>query len=143
MGFIKEFKAFIMKGNVLDLAIAVIIGTGFGKIVSSFVNDIIMPPIGIILGKVDFKNLKFVLQSGKEAVMNGTAVVTPAISEVSINYGMFIQTTFDFVLIAFCIFLVLKAYRKVIVKKAEEPALPAPTNEEKLLTEIRDLLKNK
>ncbi|MCX6162990.1 MAG: large-conductance mechanosensitive channel protein MscL [Ignavibacteriae bacterium] len=143
MGLYKEFKTFIMKGNVLDLAIAVIIGGAFGKIVASLVNDIIMPPIGLILGKVDFKNLKVVIQSGKEAVMNGTSLVTPAVSEVSVNYGMFIQNTFDFLLIALCIFLVLKVYQKVSVKETEKPAPAKPSNEEKLLTEIRDLLKNK
>ncbi|MDD5360943.1 MAG: large-conductance mechanosensitive channel protein MscL [Ignavibacteria bacterium] len=143
MGLIKEFKAFIMKGNVLDLAVAVIIGGAFGKVVTSLVSDIIMPPIGLILGKVDFKQLKLVIQSGKEAVMNGTQIVTPAVSEVSLNYGMFVQNIFDFVLIGFCIFIVLKAYQKVSPKKEEAPAPKEPTNEEKLLTEIRDILKSK
>jgi large conductance mechanosensitive channel len=143
MGLIKEFKAFIMKGNVLDLAVAVIIGGAFGKVVTSLVSDIIMPPIGLILGKVDFKQLKLVIQSGKEAVLNGTQIVTPAVSEVSLNYGMFVQNIFDFVLIGFCIFLVLKAYQKVSPKKEEAPAPKEPTNEEKLLTEIRDILKSK
>ncbi len=144
MGLFKEFKEFIMKGNVLDLAVAVIIGGAFGKIVTSLVNDIIMPPIGLLLGKVDFKQLKLVIQGGKEAVMNGTQVVTPAVSEVSLNYGMFVQNIFDFVLIGFCIFIVLKAYQKVTKKKEEAPAAPPePSNEEKLLAEIRDILKNK
>jgi large conductance mechanosensitive channel len=142
MSLIKEFREFIMKGNVLDLAIAVIIGGAFGKIVTSLVNDIIMPPIGLLLGKVDFKQLKIVIQGGKEAIMNGTQVVTPAVSEVSLNYGAFIQNTIDFILIGFCIFMVLKAYQKVVKKKDETPAPPPePSNEEKLLTEIRDLLK--
>lgn len=144
MSLIKEFKEFIMKGNVIDLAVAVIIGGAFGKVVTSLVNDILMPPIGLILGKVDFKELKVVIQSGKEAVMNGTQVITPAISEVSLNYGAFIQNLFDFVLIGLCIFIVLKAYQKVIKKKEETPAPPPePTNEEKLLTEIRDILKDR
>ncbi len=144
MSLVKEFKEFIMKGNVLDLAVAVIIGGAFGKIVTSLVNDIIMPPIGLILGKVDFKELKLVIQGGKEAVMNGTQVVTPAVQEVSLNYGMFLQNTFDFILIGFCIFLVLKGYQKVIKKKEEAPAAPPePSNQEKLLAEIRDLLKEK
>lgn len=144
MSLIKEFREFIMKGNVLDLAVAVIIGGAFGKIVTSLVNDIIMPPIGILLGKVDFKQLKFVVQSGKDAVMNGTQVVSPAVAEVSLNYGAFIQNTIDFILIGFCIFMVLKAYQKVTKKKEEAPvAPPEPSNEEKLLTEIRDLLKDK
>jgi large conductance mechanosensitive channel len=103
-----------------------------------------MPPIGLILGKVDFKQLKFVIQSGKEAVMNGTQVVTPAMTEVSLNYGAFLQNVIDFVLIGFCIFMVLKAYQRVVKKKEEEPApVAAPTNEELLLTEIRDILKEK
>lgn len=144
MSLIKEFREFIMKGNVLDLAIAVIIGGAFGKIVTSLVNDIIMPPIGLILGKVDFKQLKLVIQSGKEAVMNGTQIVIPAIAEVSLNYGAFLQNIIDFVLIGFCIFMVLKAYQKVVKKKAEEPAPPPkPSNEELLLSEIRDILKDK
>ena len=144
MSFIKEFREFIMKGNVLDLAIAVIIGGAFGKIVTSLVNDIIMPPIGLILGNVDFKQLKIVLQSGKDAVMNGTQVVSPAVAEVSLNYGAFLQNVIDFVLIGFCIFVVLKAYQKVVKKKEEEPApVPGPTKEEVLLTEIRDILKDK
>lgn len=144
MSLIKEFKEFIMKGNVLDLAVAVIIGGAFGKIVTSLVNDIIMPPIGLLLGKVDFKDLKVVIQGGKDAVMNGTQVVTPAVQEVSLNYGMFLQNTFDFILIGFCIFLVLKAYQKVAKKKEEQPAAsPEPSNEEKLLAEIRDILKEK
>ena len=144
MSLIKEFREFIMKGNVLDLAIAVIIGGAFGKVITSLVNDIIMPPIGLLLGKVDFKQLKFVIQGGKEAVLNGTQVVTPAITEVSLNYGAFVQNIIDFVLIGFCIFIVLKAYQKVIKKKEEAPApAPVPTNEEVLLTEIRDILKDK
>ena len=143
MGLFKEFKAFIMKGNVLDLAVAVIIGAAFGKVVTSLVNDIIMPPLGLILGKVDFKELKIVIQGGKEAVMNGAQVVTPAVSEVALNYGMFLQNIFDFVLIGFCIFLVLKAYQRVVPSKEEAPKVPEPSNEEKLLAEIRDILKSK
>lgn len=133
-----------MKGNVLDLAIAVIIGGAFGKIVTSLVSDLIMPPIGLLLGKVDFKQLKLVIQSGKEAVLSGTQVVSPAVAEVSLNYGAFIQNVIDFVLIGFCIFIVLKAYQKVSKKPDEKPAPPPePSNEEKLLTEIRDILKTK
>ncbi|MFA7361597.1 MAG: large-conductance mechanosensitive channel protein MscL [Candidatus Kapaibacterium sp.] len=144
MSLIKEFKEFIMKGNVIDLAIAVIIGGAFGKIVTSLVSDILMPPIGLILGKVDFKDLKFVIQSGKDSVMNGTQLITPAVSEVSLNYGAFLQNVFDFILIGLCIFLVLKAYQNFVKKKEETPAPPpSPTNEEKLLSEIRDILKEK
>ena len=127
-----------MRGNVLDLAVGVIIGAAFGKIVSAFVDKVIMPPIGIILGKVNFADLKIVLQT---AVTQGDKVISP---EVAIGYGAFMQTIIDFVIIAFCIFMVLKAYN--LSKKKEEeapPPPPAPTKEEVLLTEIRDLLKNK
>ncbi|MBS1513890.1 MAG: large-conductance mechanosensitive channel protein MscL [Bacteroidetes bacterium] len=138
MSLFKEFKEFTMRGNVLDLAVGVIIGAAFGKIVSAFVDKVIMPPIGIILGKVNFADLKIVLQT---AVTQGDKVISP---EVAIGYGAFLQTIIDFVIIAFCIFMVLKAYN--LSKKKEEeapPPPPAPTKEEVLLTEIRDLLKNK
>ena len=128
---LKEFKAFIMKGNILDLAVAVIIGGAFGKIVSSFVSDILMPPIGILLGGVNFTDLVVTL---KEAVGE-----TPA---VTMNVGIFVQAIVDFLIVAFTIFLVLKAYEKTQKKAEEAPAAPAePSNEEKLLAEIRDLLK--
>jgi large conductance mechanosensitive channel len=132
MGFLKDFKEFAMRGNVVDLAVAVIIGGAFGKIVTSFVNDILMPPIGMLLGNVDFKDLKLVMRAATE--------VTPA---VTWNYGNFVQNIIDFVIIAFSIFLMIKAMTRVQKKKVEEPAPapPEPTNEEKLLTEIRDLLK--
>jgi len=147
MKLLKEFKDFTMKGNVLDLAVAVIIGGAFGKIITSFVNDILMPPIGMLLGNADFKELKILLQEGKEAVMDGETIVTAAVKEVSLNYGMFIQNIIDFIIIAFCIFMVIKAYKATERKKPETPAAPPappqPTNEEKLLTEIRDLLKDK
>ncbi|MBN1820860.1 MAG: large-conductance mechanosensitive channel protein MscL [Prolixibacteraceae bacterium] len=133
MGMLKEFKGFIMKGNVLDLAVAVIIGAAFGKIITSFVNDILMPPIGLLLGNVDFSDLSVVL---KEAVGE-----TPA---VTLKYGVFINTVIDFLIIGFAIFLVLKAYNKTQKKKEEAPkAPPAPSKEEVLLTEIRDILKEK
>jgi large conductance mechanosensitive channel len=145
MGMMKEFKEFAMKGNVLDLAIAVIIGGAFGKIVTSLVNDILMPPIGLLLGNMDFKALKLVMKPAQEAVMEGENIISPAIAEVTLNYGMFVQNIIDFVIIAFSIFMVIKLYQKT--KKAEEaappPPPPGPTNEEKLLTEIRDLLKIK
>lgn len=143
MSLIKEFKEFIMRGNVLDLAVAVIIGGAFGNVITSFVNDIIMPPIGLLLGNVDFKELKVLLQHGKEAVMNGTQVVTPAVAEVSINYGMFAQTIINFLIIGFCIFMVLKIYSNMTKAKQEAPAAPpAPSKEETLLSEIRDILKS-
>jgi large conductance mechanosensitive channel len=134
MGVLKDFKAFAMRGNVIDLAVAVIIGGAFGKIVGSFVNDILMPPLGILLGNVDFKDLKAVLRAGTETV--------PA---VTWNYGMFIQNIIDFLIIAFVIFMAIRMMTKMQNLKAQEPAPPPPppepTNEEKLLTEIRDLLK--
>lgn len=133
MGIIKEFKEFAMRGNVVDLAVGIVIGGAFGKIVTSVVNDILMPPIGMLLNGVDFKNLKYTLKEASEGA-----------EAVSINYGMFIQNIVDFVIIAFAIFMVVKAMNSV--KKKEEPTpaapvAPEPSNEEKLLTEIRDLLK--
>ncbi len=144
MKLFKEFKAFIMKGNVLDLAVAVILATAFKAIVTSFVKDVLMPPIGMLLGGVDFAELKVVLKEGSEAVMSGDQVVTPAVSEVAISYGLWINTIIDFIIIAFAIFIIIKAYNKMQKKKEEAPAPPpAPSNEEVLLTEIRDLLKEK
>ena len=141
---LKEFKAFALKGNVLDLAIGVIIGGAFGKIVTSFTNDVLMPPIGLLLGKVDFKNLKLVLQDGIPAIMENGAEKVPAVAEVALNYGAFIQTIFDFVIIGFCIFMVLKAYERTKKKEAEAPAAPVgPTTQEQLLMEIRDELKKR
>ncbi|MGV3059220.1 large-conductance mechanosensitive channel protein MscL [[Pasteurella] aerogenes] len=128
MSFIKEFREFAMRGNVVDMAVGVIIGGAFGKIVSSLVADVVMPVLGILTGGVDFKDLKIVLQ---EAVGE-----TPA---VSLNYGVFIQNIFDFVIIAFAIFMMIKTLNKL--KKPAEEAPTEPSNEEKLLTEIRDLLK--
>jgi large conductance mechanosensitive channel len=138
MSLIKEFKDFAMRGNVLDMAVGVIIGGAFGKIVSSLVSDVIMPPIGVLLGGVDFSGLKVIIK--KAAVAADGA----AIPEVSINYGVFINTLIDFIIIAFSIFLVIKGVNSLQKKKAEEPAAPpAPSKEEELLTEIRDILKSK
>ena len=123
MGFFTDFKAFLMKGEIVNLATAVIVGGAFGKIVTSFTNDVLMPPIGLLLGKVDFKNLKLVLQDGVPAVVENGVQKSKAIAEVSLNYGAFIQTIFDFVIIGFCIFIVLKAYEKAQqkIKKEENP----------------------
>ncbi len=135
MAIIKEFKEFAMRGNVVDLAVGVIIGAAFGKIVTSLVNDIIMPPIGYITGGIDFKNLKVLIKPGDPA---------KKIADVSINYGNFINTMIEFLIVAFCIFMVVKAINSL--KKPEEapaPADPVPTKEEILLTEIRDLLAKK
>jgi len=138
MGMFKEFKDFISRGNVLDLAVGVVIGGAFGKIVSSLVNDIVMPPIGYALNGVNFRTLRLIL---KPAQIDGTgAVLKP---EVAITYGNFIQVTLEFVIIAFCIFLVVKGFNAMRKKEAEAPAAPpVPTMEEQLLMEIRDLLKS-
>jgi len=136
MGLIKEFKEFAMRGNVLDMAVGIVIGGAFGKIVSSFVEDILMPPIGVLMGGVNFSDLKVVF---KQAVMDGENVVTP---EVALRYGNFIQVIFDFLIIAFAIFMLIKAVNKFNKKKEEAPAAPeAPPADVQLLTEIRDLLK--
>lgn len=130
MGFIKEFKEFAMKGNVLDMAVGVIIGGAFGKIVSSLVDDVLMPLVGKVTGGIDFTKLAVTLGEGENAA--------------TLNYGTFIQNVVDFLIVAFCIFLMLKGINKFNKKKEEEPApAPEPTAEEKLLTEIRDLLKKK
>ena len=141
MGFLKEFKTFALKGNVMDMAVGVIIGGAFGKIVTSLVNDIIMPPIGLLIGGVDFTNLKLVI---KKAVIEGSAEVAPA---VTWNYGAFIQQVVDFTILAFCVFMMVKIMNKLLKKEEKKPATPpappAPSKEELLLTEIRDILKNK
>ncbi|MBQ5777051.1 MAG: large-conductance mechanosensitive channel protein MscL [Bacteroidaceae bacterium] len=144
MSFLSDFKAFAMRGNVIDMAVGVIIGGAFGKIVTSVVNDIIMPPIGLLVGGVNFTDLKLVL---KPAELN--EVGEEVVAAVTLNYGNFLQQTFDFLIIAFSIFLFISVIKKVSERmKNEEPApepapapAPEPSNEEKLLAEIRDLLK--
>ena len=137
MSVLKEFRDFAMRGNVVDLAVGVIIGGAFGKIVSSVVTDIIMPPIGLAVGGVDFKDLKFVLKDG--SVDEAGA----AIAEVAIGYGNFIQTVFDFTIVAFCIFMLIKVMNNLKKKDeaASAPAPAGPTKDQELLMEIRDLLK--
>lgn len=131
MGFFREFREFSIKGNVIDMAIGIVIGGAFGKIVSSFVEDVIMPPIGILLGDVDFKNLAITL---KESVGEAPAV--------TLNYGKFLQTTIDFVIIALAVFIVIRSINNMRRRKEEAPVPPAePSNQEVLLMEIRDLLK--
>ena len=131
MSMLQEFKTFAMRGNVVDLAVGIVVGAAFGKIVSSFVADVIMPPIGLIIGGVNFTNLTITLQ---EAAGDAAAV--------TINYGKFIQSVFDFLIIAFAIFMVIKGMNSLTKKKEEAPAEPpAPTREEMLLTEIRDALR--
>lgn len=136
---LNEFKQFAMRGNVLDMAVGVIIGAAFGKIVSSLVDDLIMPPIGWLIGGVNFSDLKVQLPS--------VEIAGEKMQAATINYGNFIQTCIDFLIVAFCIFMLIKLVNKIASKKKEEPAAPtappAPSAEEKLLTEIRDLLKEK
>ncbi len=146
MGFLKEFKEFAVKGNVMDMAVGVIIGGAFGKIVTSLVNDILMPPIGAIMGNTNFSDLKLDISAVRDAVSTSTEAAEP----VYWNYGAFIQQCIDFIILAFCVFLIVKLMNRLNRKKKEEPAPapapapePEPTAEEKLLTEIRDLLKEK
>lgn len=130
MSMLKEFKSFAMRGNVVDMAVGIIIGAAFGKIVSSLVKDIIMPPIGVMMGGVDFSDLAITIQ---EAVGDAEAV--------TINYGQFVQTTLDFVIVAFAIFMMIKGMNSLKKKEEAKPEAPAaPSKEEVLLTEIRDLL---
>lgn len=131
MSLMKEFKEFAVRGNVVDMAVGIIIGGAFGKIVSSFVSDVVMPPIGVLLGDVDFTKLSLTVKEASETA-----------EAVTINYGKFINTIIDFVIIAFVIFMAIKAMNKLKKKEEEKPAAPpAPSKQEVLLTEIRDLLK--
>jgi len=138
---LKEFKEFAMKGNVLDMAIGVIIGGAFGKIVSSLVSDVLMPPIGLLVGKVDFSSLFLNLSGTPQASL----AAAKAAGAPTLNYGVFLQSIFDFIILAFAIFLLVKQVNRF--KKEAPPAPPAPppgpTNEEKLLMEIRDVLKGR
>jgi large conductance mechanosensitive channel len=131
MSMMSEFRDFAMRGNVVDMAVGIVIGGAFGKIVSSFVKDVLMPPIGVALGGVDFSDLAMTLKAASGEV-----------AAVTLNYGSFIQTVIDFIIIAFAIFMVIKAMNSLKKKEEEKPAAPPkPSTEEVLLTEIRDLLK--
>jgi len=133
MSILKEFKEFAVKGNAVDMAVGIIIGAAFGKIISSMVADVIMPPIGLLVGGVDFTKLAITLKEAEDKI--------PA---VTLNYGNFIQTTVDFAIIAFAIFMVVKLLNKLKKEEVAAPAPePSPSKEELLLTEIRDLLKEK
>ena len=133
MGMIKEFKEFAVKGNMIDLAVAVVIGGAFGKMVTSFVNDVVMPPIGLLMGNVNFSDLKIILKAAEGDV-----------KAVTLNYGAWINTIVDFLIVALVIFFIIKALNSLKKKQAEAPAPPpAPSKEETLLTEIRDLLAKK
>ena len=136
MKIIQEFKQFAVKGNMIDMAIGIIIGGAFGKIVASLVNDVLMPPLGILLGGVDFTDLKVTL---KQASVNELGEALPA---VTLNYGTFIQTAIDFLIIALVVFMMIKAINSLKKKEEVAPsAPPVPTKDQQLLTEIRDLLK--
>ena len=159
MGLVQEFKAFALKGNVMDMAVGVIIGGAFGKIVTSLVNDIIMPPIGVLMGGVDFKDLAIVIKHAEAEVVNEAGeVISAAVPEVLWKYGAFIQQVIDFLIIAISVFVMIKVFNKLTsirLKKEEEEAVveptpepepapePEPTKEELLLTEIRDLLRER
>ncbi|MCU0858151.1 MAG: large-conductance mechanosensitive channel protein MscL [Pontiellaceae bacterium] len=133
MKILNEFKAFAMRGNVIDMAVGIVIGGAFGKIVSSFVADVIMPPIGLLMGRVNFSDLVITLQKA-----NGD------VAAVTLNYGKFIQTLVDFIIVAFAIFMVVKGMNSMKKKEAAAPAVPAaPSKEAVLLAEIRDILKQK
>ena len=135
MGMMQEFKAFAMRGNVMDMAVGIVIGGAFGKIVSSLVSDVIMPPIGLITGGIDFSAMKWVIKPADDSDPKHK------IAEVAINYGTFINTIITFIIIAFAIFMVIKLMNRMQKKQEEAPA--APPADVALLTEIRDLLKNK
>ncbi|MFN5629614.1 MAG: large-conductance mechanosensitive channel protein MscL [Bacteroidota bacterium] len=144
MSMVKEFKEFAMRGSLVDTAVAFVMGAAFGKIVSAFIDGIIMPLVGMLTGGVDFNDQKLILQKGIAAVKDGDAIVTPEVAEVSLKYGTFITNVIDFVVVAFVVFIVIKGMNAA--KKKEEAATPAPepaapSNEEVLLSEIRDLLK--
>ncbi|MCB1508347.1 MAG: large-conductance mechanosensitive channel protein MscL [Hyphomicrobiaceae bacterium] len=141
---LKEFKEFALKGNVLDLAVGIIIGAAFGAIVSSLVDDVIMPPIGLILGSVDFSQLFLVLKDGDPAGPYNTIELAKEAGAVTLNIGLFINAIIKFVIVAFAVFMIVRAFNAMKRKEEEAPAAPAePSKEEVLLTEIRDLLAKK
>lgn len=153
MAFFKEFKEFALKGNVVDMAVGVIIGGAFGKIVSSLVNDILMPPIGALIGNTDFSQLRINISKIRDITADAVQTVSGSAAESIVsttpaepiywNYGAFIQQCVDFAILAFCVFLMVKLMNRLMKKKAQAapPTPPAPSKEEMLLTEIRDLLK--
>ncbi len=141
---LNEFKEFALKGNVMDMAVGVIVGGAFGKIVTSVVSDVIMPPLAMLLGNVNFADMKWVLKPGTPEVVDKSGnVVVEAVEAISLNYGAFVQNCIDFLVIAICIFFMVKGINRLSRKKKEEPQPTEPSAEEKLLTEIRDLLKEK
>jgi large conductance mechanosensitive channel len=139
---LKEFKDFAVKGNMLDLAVALILGAAFGAIVTSLVKDIVMPPIGLALGHIDFQNLMYVLKDGTPVGPYANLQAASDAKAITLNYGNFINLIINFLVVAFAVFFLVKGMNKIKRKQLEEPAAtPTPSNEEVLLTEIRDLLK--
>jgi large conductance mechanosensitive channel len=139
---LKEFKEFAIKGNMLDMAVGIIVGAAFGTIIQSLVKDVIMPPIGMLLGGVDFGDLFLTLQEGAAAGPYATLAAAQEAGAVTINYGVFLNAVISFLIIAFSVFMVVRSFNRLKKKEAEAPAAPpAPSAEEKLLGEIRDLLK--
>ena len=147
MGIVSEFKAFVQRGNVIDMAVGVIMGAAFGKIVASLVADILTPPLGYVTGGVDFKELKYSLPPLTIQLPDPTnpgSFLPKVLPAAEIKYGIFLQATFDFLIIAFCVFLLIKLMNSMKKKEEAKPAAPPePTAQEKLLTEIRDLLKQR
>ncbi len=144
MGLISEFREFAIKGNMVDMAVGIVIGGAFGTIVSTLVNKIVMPPIGMLTAGIDFGSLKLVLKDGVEAVKEGDRVVTPAVPEVAIGYGEFINALLSFLIVAICLFIVVKMIntaRAKFEKEQEEAPPPGPTKDQELLMEIRDAIK--
>ncbi len=143
MSMMKEFKQFAMKGNLVDLAVGVVMGVAFGKVVTAFIEGIVMPPIGKLAGGIDFKDIKYVMQESAPEVLDASGgVLTKGVEEVAISYGAFITVTIDFLIVAFVVFMVLKGLNNAKKKQVEAPvAPPAPSKQEVLLSEIRDLLK--
>lgn len=139
MGFIKEFKEFALKGNLVDLAVAVVMGGAFGKVVSSFIDGMVMPAIGMLTGGVDFNDMKIILKEGVAESKNADGSVIAAVPEVAIKYGSFITVTIEFLVVAFVVFMVIKAMNSLKKKQEEAPAGPSSTDA--LLMEIRDALK--
>jgi large conductance mechanosensitive channel len=141
MKFIHEFRDFAVRGNVFDMAVGVIIGGAFGKLAGSFVNDIMMPPIGLMAGKMDFSDIKITLQESADAVKDDAGnVITKAVPEVAIGIGKFVTVTIDFLLMALAVFLLVKLMNTIKRSAPPAPPSPTPSAEERLLTEIRDLL---
>jgi large conductance mechanosensitive channel len=144
MAFMQEFKQFAMRGNLVDTAVAFIMGAAFGKVVTSFIDGVVMPAVGMLVGNVDFNSLTFVLKAAVPEIKEGTQVIQSAAPEVSIKYGTFITNLIDFVVVAMVIFMVIKAMNAAKKKEAEAPAAPPePSAQEKLLMEIRDSLKGR